>query len=74
MEKAAKKAARAAEAARREHQQDGSGSNDDMSGKEKDGSGSDSEPKKQFSIFDEPIFDLDNPVYFSMYDKVKARR
>ena len=48
-------------------------SNDDMSGKEKD-SGSDSEPKKQFSIFDEPIFDLDNPVYFSMYDKVKARR
>lgn len=34
---------------------------------------SDGEPKK-FSIFDEPIFDVDNPVYFSMYDKVKARR
>jgi hypothetical protein len=31
------------------------------------------EPKK-FSIFDEPIFDAENPIYFSMYDKVKARR
>merc|ERR1711860_307799 len=31
------------------------------------------EPKK-FSIFDDPVIDLDNPVYFSMYDKVKARR
>ena len=31
------------------------------------------QPKK-FSIFDDPVIDLDNPVYFSMYDKVKARR
>ena len=31
------------------------------------------EPKK-FSIFDDPIIDMENPVYFSMYDKVKARR
>ena len=30
------------------------------------------EPKK-FSIFDDPIIDMDNPVYFSMYDKVKVR-
>merc|ERR1712227_340005 len=29
---------------------------------------------KNFSIFDEPVFDENNPVYFSMYDKVKARR
>ena len=41
----------------------------DSSGPDSDGN----EPKK-FSIFDEPIFDLDNPIYFSMYDKVKARR
>ena len=27
-----------------------------------------------FSIFDEPVFDENNPIYFSMYDKVKARR
>nr|XP_040577904.1 uncharacterized protein LOC121126664 isoform X2 [Lepeophtheirus salmonis] len=33
----------------------------------------DNEPKK-FSIFDDPVIDLNNPVYFSMYDKVKARR
>merc|ERR1739838_37934 len=33
----------------------------------------DGEPKK-FSIFDDPIIGFDNPVYFSMYDKVKARR
>merc|ERR1711902_334430 len=44
-------------------------SNSDMSENDSDGS----EPKK-FSIFDDPIIDLDNPVYFSMYDKVKARR
>merc|ERR1712203_1272574 len=29
---------------------------------------------RQFSIFEEPVFDENNPVYFSMYDKVKARR
>merc|ERR1719367_2157534 len=27
-----------------------------------------------FSIFDELVFDENNPIYFSMYDKVKARR
>merc|ERR1712203_423339 len=46
-------------------------SNSDISENENDSDGS--EPKK-FSIFDDPIIDLDNPVYFSMYDKVKARR
>ena len=30
--------------------------------------------ERKFSIFDEPVFDENNPVYFSMYDKVKARR
>ena len=40
---------------------------------ESDFSDDDKEPKK-FSIFDDPIIDPDNPVYFSMYDKVKARR
>merc|ERR1711874_578310 len=34
---------------------------------------SDGEDRK-FSIFEEPVFDENNPVYFSMYDKVKARR
>merc|ERR1711981_1470623 len=43
------------------------------SGSEISGEDSDGEPKK-FSIFDDPLIDLDNPVYFSMYDKVKARR
>jgi hypothetical protein len=42
-------------------------------GSEISGEDSDGEPKK-FSIFDDPLIDLDNPVYFSMYDKVKARR
>ena len=41
-----------------------------------DGSGDDSTDvdAQNFSIFDEPVFDENNPVYFSMYDKVKARR
>jgi hypothetical protein len=30
--------------------------------------------EKVHSIFDDPVFDQDNPVYFSMYDKVKSRR
>ena len=46
-----------------------SDSESDFSGVDADGN----EPKK-FSIFDDPIIDPDNPVYFSMYDKVKARR
>merc|ERR1712107_150725 len=33
-----------------------------------------SDDEANFSIFDEPVFDENNPVYFSMYDKVKARR
>merc|ERR1712038_1637064 len=33
-----------------------------------------SDDKANFSIFDEPVFDENNPIYFSMYDKVKARR
>merc|ERR1712045_471049 len=39
-----------------------------------DGSGDSSDGENNFSIFDEPVFDENNPVYFSMYDKVKARR
>merc|ERR1712168_848064 len=35
---------------------------------------SDGSEKRKFSIFDEPVLDLNNPIYFSMYDKVKARR
>merc|ERR1719438_640673 len=45
-------------------QSDGSGDG----GESSDGDG------HNFSIFDEPVFDENNPVYFSMYDKVKARR
>merc|ERR1712107_206767 len=33
-----------------------------------------SDDEANFSIFDEPVFDENNPIYFSMYDKVKARR
>merc|ERR1719220_1546252 len=33
-----------------------------------------SSDEANFSIFDEPVFDENNPIYFSMYDKVKARR
>merc|ERR1719350_1982469 len=39
-----------------------------------DGSGDSSDGENHFSIFEEPVFDPTNPVYFSMYDKVKARR
>ena len=35
-----------------------------------DGEGS-SGDEKYFSIFDEPVFEVDNTGYFSMYDKVK---
>ena len=38
------------------------------SSSDEEGSSDDSKPK--FSIFDEPIFDVNNPIYFSMYDKV----
>merc|ERR1719336_3614226 len=33
-----------------------------------------SDDEANFSIFDEPVFDENNPPYLSMYDKVKARR
>merc|ERR1711902_180457 len=46
---------------------------DDSSNSEEDVS-SDGSEKRKFSIFDEPVFDENNPIYFSMYDKVKARR
>ena len=36
--------------------------------------GDNSSDEANFSIFDEPVFDENNPIYFSMYDKVKARR
>ena len=42
---------------------------------ESDSDGNDSSgDETNFSIFDEPVFDENNPAYFSMYDKVKARR
>jgi len=46
---------------------------DDSSNSENSDDSSDDEDQK-FSIFDEPVFDENNPIYFSMYDKVKARR
>ena len=41
---------------------------DHESSSDEGGTSDDSKPK--FSIFDEPIFDVNNPIYFSMYDKV----
>merc|ERR1711913_150594 len=46
---------------------------DDSSNSGNSDDSSDGEDRK-FSIFEEPVFDENNPVYFSMYDKVKARR
>merc|ERR1711981_914320 len=46
---------------------------DDSSNSENSDDSSEDEDQ-QFSIFDEPVFDENNPIYFSMYDKVKARR
>merc|ERR1711936_1535574 len=46
---------------------------DDSSNSDNSDDSSDGEDRK-FSIFEEPVFDEHNPVYFSMYDKVKARR
>merc|ERR1711997_29205 len=46
---------------------------DDSSNSDNSDDSSEDEDQK-FSIFDEPVFDENNPIYFSMYDKVKARR
>merc|ERR1712107_770097 len=62
-----KQAVAAAEHARK-RKRIGDSSNSDESNDSSDGD------DKNFSIFDEPVFDENNPVYFSMYDKVKARR
>merc|ERR1712045_368200 len=56
-----------AEQMRKRKKMEGS-SNSDGSDDSSDGD------ERKFSIFDEPVFDENNPVYFSMYDKVKARR
>ena len=42
---------------------------DHESSSDEEGTSDDSKPK--FSIFDEPVFDPNNPIYFSMYDKVR---
>merc|ERR1711963_630015 len=55
------------QARKRQKRMEGS-SNSDGSDDSSDGD------ERKFSIFDEPVFDENNPVYFSMYDKVKARR
>merc|ERR1712130_831082 len=46
----------------------------DSSNNSDDSNDSSDDDERKFSIFDEPVFDENNPVYFSMYDKVKARR
>ena len=58
----------AAEQAARKRKRMEESSNSDNSDDSSDGD------ERKFSIFDEPVFDENNPVYFSMYDKVKARR
>ena len=61
------------EQARKKKKMDNDSSSDEEEEEQEDGDNNSSgdEPKK-FSIFDEPKFDINNPIYFSMYDKVRG--